>query len=174
MKLTYAEYWPQFYTATIYKWQHLLSKDRHKDIIVDSLKFLVKGKRVVLNTFVIMSNHIHLIWQPMFGFTPSDIQASFMKYTAQQLKRELIRSNPEVLADFKVNKYDREYQIWKREPLSIELVSPAVFNQKLDYIHYNPVRAGLCINPEDYYYSSAKFYYDGTDSFGMLSHYSGN
>jgi hypothetical protein len=61
-----------------------------------------------------------------------------------------------------------------REPLGIELISPAVFEQKLNYIHCNPVRAGLCINPEEYYYSSAKFYYDGVDSCGMLTHYSGN
>ena len=174
MNATYPEHWPQFYTATIYKWQHLLANDKHKDIVIDSLKFLVAEKRIELNAFVIMSNHIHLIWQPMFGFTPSAIQASFMKYTAQQLKRSLTKNNIEALAFFKVNKYDRDYQIWKREPLSIELISPAVFEQKIDYIHYNPVIAGLCINPEDYYYSSAKFYYDGTDNFGMLTHYSGN
>ena len=76
--------------------------------------------------------------------------------------------------EFKVNKYDREYQIWKREPLSIELFTPAVFYQKLEYIHYNPVKAGLSTNPEDYYYSSAKYYYDGVDCFGMLTHFSGN
>ena len=108
-----------------------------------------------------MSNHIHLIWQPMFGFTPSNIQASFMKYTAQQLKRSLSKNNIEALGSFKVNKYDRDYQFWKREPLGIELISPAVFEQKIDYIHYNPVIADLCINPEDYHYSSARFYYDG-------------
>ena len=45
---------------------------------------------------------------------------------------------------------------------------------KLEYIHYNPVKAGLCELPEDYYYSSAKLYQDGTNSFGMLKHYSGN
>jgi putative transposase len=106
---TYPEYWPQFYTATINNWQHLLADDEHKDIIVDSLKFLVTEKRIGLNAFVIMSNHIHLIWQPMFGFTPTDIQSSFMKYTAQQLKRSLTENNKEALASFKVNKYDREY-----------------------------------------------------------------
>ena len=174
MNAMYAEHWPEFYTATIYNWQHLLANDKHKDIIVDSLKFLVAEKRIELNAFVIMSNHIHLIWQPMFGFTPTDIQSSFMKYTAQQLRRSLMKNDMEVLNSFKVNKYDREYQIWKREPLGIELISAAVFEQKLNYIHYNPVRAGLSINPEEYHYSSAKFYYDGTDSFGMLTHYSGN
>jgi REP element-mobilizing transposase RayT len=174
MKTTYPEYWPQFYTATIYKWQHLLAHDKHKDIIVESLRFLVTEKRIELNAFVIMSNHIHLVWQPMFGFTPSAIQASFMKYTAQQLKSSLTKNNIEMLSMFKVNKYDREYQFWKRDPLSIELISPAVFEQKIDYTHYNPVVAGLCINPEDYYYSSARFYHDGTDHFGILTHYLGS
>ena len=174
MKTTYPEYWPQFYTATINNWQHLLANDMHKDIIVDSLRFLVTEKRIELNAFVIMSNHIHLIWQSLFGFSPSDIQASFMKYTAQQLKQSLIKNDTGALAKHKVNKYDREYQFWKRDSLGIEIFSPAVFEQKLNYIHNNPVKAGLCINPEDYYYSSARFYYDGTESFGMLTHYSGN
>jgi len=35
-------------------------------------------------------------------------------------------------------------------------------------------RAGLCNVPEDYYYLSAKLYFDGANSFGMLKHYSGN
>ena len=174
MKQSYPEYRAQYFTATIYQWKHLLAVNNHKDIIINSLKFLVTEKRIVLDAFVIMSNHIHLIWQPKFGFTPSDIQASFMRYTARQLKQSLTQNNETQLEEFKVNKYDRIYQIWKREPLSIELFTPAVFDQKLEYIHGNPVRAGLCINQEDYLYSSARFYYYGTDSFGMLTHYSGN
>jgi putative transposase len=174
MKQSYPEYWPQYFTATIYEWKHLLAADVHKDIIIDSFRFLVTRKRIELNAFVIMSNHFHSIWQPSFGFTPSDVQASFMKYTAHQIKRSLVKNNKNVLEEFKVNKYDREYQIWKREPLSVELRTPAVFDQKLEYIHYNPVKAGLCKYPEEYYYSSAGFYHDGTDSFGILTHYSGN
>ncbi len=174
MKQSYPEYWPQYFTATIYEWKHLLVNSDCKDIIIDSLRFLVTNKRIELSAFVIMSNHFHAIWQPLFGFTPSAIQASFMKYTAQQLKRLTEKSNRRLLNSFLVNKEDRTYQIWKRRPLSIELSTAAVFDQKLDYIHYNPVKAGLCINPEDYYYSSAVFYYNGTDNFGILTHYSGN
>ncbi len=174
MNHTYPEYWPQYFTATIYEWKHLLADNQPKDIIINSLKYLVTDKRIVLNAFVIMSNHIHLIWQPLFNHTPSEIQASFMKYTAKQLKRFTEKNNEELLASCLVNKEDREYQIWKRRPLSIELRTPEVFNQKLAYIHYNPVKAGLCFNPEDYYYSSARFYYDGKDNFGILTHYSGN
>jgi putative transposase len=174
MNLEYPIYYPQFYTATILEWKHLLLDDKHKDIIINSLKFLVKEKRIILNAFVIMSNHIHLMWQPTFAYTLSDIQASFMKHTAKQLKDSLTKNDKAILETYKVNKYDRLYQIWKRESLSIELRTHAVFMQKLEYIHYNPVKAGLCINPEDYFYSSAKFYYKGIDDFGMLTHYSGD
>ena len=174
MKQSYPEYWPQYFTATIYEWKHLLADNNCKDIIIESMRFLVTNKRIELNAFVIMSNHFHAIWQPVFGFTASAIQASFMKYTAQQLKRSIEKSNHELLDSFLVNKEDRNYQIWKRRPLSVELRTTAVFDQKLNYIHYNPVKAGLCINPEDYYYSSAGFYYNATDNFGILTHYSGN
>jgi hypothetical protein len=85
-----------------------------------------------------------------------------------------MKSGTEALANFKVNKYDREYQIWKREPLSIELISEDLFKQKLEYVHYNPVKAGLCEKPEDYYHSSARFYLYGLDSFKMLTHYTSN
>jgi putative transposase len=47
----------QFFTATIYQWNHLLPDDNHKNIIVESLKFLVTDNRIELNAFVIMSNH---------------------------------------------------------------------------------------------------------------------
>ena len=173
MKTPYPIYWPQFYTATIYQWKDLLKEDIFKDIIIESLQWLVSNKRIVLNGFVIMSNHIHTIWQPLGAFTPSYIQASFMKYTSRQLIRKLSENESYLLGQFKVCKGDRVYQIWKREPLGVELFTSEVFCQKLDYIHNNPVKAGLCIAAEEYHYSSARFYEYGIDHFNMLSHYTG-
>jgi putative transposase len=49
------------------------------------------------------------------------------------------------------------------------LYTKEVFEQKLNYIHFNPVKAGLCSFPEEYYYSSANFYHSGIDIFGFLS-----
>jgi hypothetical protein len=73
-----------------------------------------------------------------------------------------------------VNKYDRTYQIWKREPLSIELFTEKAFMQKLEYIHNNAVAAGLVSYEEEYKYSSAKFYSSGIDEFNIVTHCSGN
>lgn len=173
MNPKYPVHWPQFYTATCYEWLPLLANDKFKNIIVSSLQFMVKNKRIELSAFVIMNNHIHLIWQVQPGYEPVDVQLSFMRYTAQQIKFELAKDDPGLLEKCKVNKGDRQYQIWKRESLGVDLFTDAVYNQKLDYIHYNPVVAGLCKFPEDYHYSSALFYEHGSDHFNMLTHYKG-
>ena len=161
--------WPVFFTATINNWKPLLRDDHFKKIIISSLQYLTNHKKVRLFAFVIMNNHIHVIWQSLTNQTCKKQQHSFMKYTAQQMKFELIKTNKSFLEEFRVDKKDRTYQFWKRDALSVELFTNKVFMQKLEYIHKNPVKAGLCYYPEDYKYSSASYYYQGIDRFGLLA-----
>ncbi len=164
---------PQFITITIFEWKHLLKPDKYKSIILDSLLFLVKEKRVIVYGFVIMSNHMHLIWQIREPHKQSSVQRDFLKYVAQQIKFDLAKNHPEVLKHFEVNKTDRKYQFWKRNALAIDLFTEKVFEQKLSYIHDNPVRAGLCKFPTDYYFSSAGYYLLNEPNFDFLSHHEG-
>ena len=101
------------------------------------------------------------------------MQRDFLKYTAQKIKADLRKNDPIFLEEFRVDAKDREYQFWERNPLSIELRTHKVFLQKLNYVHWNPVRAGLCQWPEEYRYSSARFYETGFDNWGFLAHYKG-
>jgi len=55
----------------------------------------------------------------------------------------------------------------------VELRSHAVYIQKPEYIHWNPVASGMCSLPEKYIYSSARFYETGKDNCGFLSHFQG-
>ncbi len=165
----YSIHWPQFYTATILEWKFLLNNDIFKNIIISSLKYLVDNKKIKLHAFVIMDNHIHLIWQALAENNPNKIRHNFMKFTAQQMKFELMESDDYYLQDFKVKKEDRVFQFWKRNALSVELFSKKFFVQKMNYIHNNPVKAGLCIFPEDYKYSSASYYNGGIDYFGIMT-----
>ena len=64
----------------------------------------------------------------------------------------------------------RETCAYGGNPLTIDLYTHDVFLQKLDYIHWNPVKAGLCNLPEIYYFSSATYYHTGIDDFEMLTH----
>ncbi len=165
------QYHSHYFTATILDWKHLLKPDKYKDVIIKSLQFLVKEKRVELNAFAIMSNHIHLIWQIQHGHKRENVQRDFLKYTSQSIIRDLEINHQQALEVFKVDAKDRKYQIWQRNPLSIDLWTQEVFIQKMEYIHNNPVTAGICIYPEQYKYSSAKFYETGEDKFGFLTHW---
>jgi putative transposase len=169
------DYHPQFFTATILEWKHLLKEDTFKDIIIDSLLYLTREKSIVVYGFVIMPNHIHLIWQIQDGYKREMVQNRFLKFTAQQMKFRLIDTSDTRLSQFMVNAKDRQYQFWERNALSIDLWSPNVFTQKLDYIHNNPLQDKwqLVQYPEDYKYSSAKFYATGIDEFGLVAHCNG-
>jgi putative transposase len=168
-------YYPQFFTATILEWKPLLRDDRYKELIISSLRFLVQHHRIALYGYVFMPNHIHMIWQIGEGHIREAVQRDFLKYTAQQIRRDLIKHNPALLEQFRVNAKDRMYQIWERNALSIDIYSEKVMLQKLNYIHYNPLQEKwrLCALPEDYPWSSARFYHTGVDSYGVVSHYRG-
>jgi REP-associated tyrosine transposase len=99
------------------------------------------------------------------------VQRNFLKFVSQTIQRDLQKNHPKVLERFYVRAKDRKYQFWERNPLSIDLWTKEVFIQKMEYIHYNPVTAGLCIYPADYKYSSAKFYESGKDEFEILTHW---
>jgi REP element-mobilizing transposase RayT len=121
------DYHPQFFTATILEWKPLLRDDAFKDIIIKSLQFLTNEGSIVVHGFVIMPNHIHLIWQIQDGFRRDNIQMRFLKFTAQQMKFRLLDTQDDSLSAFLVNAKDRTYQFWERNSLSIDLWSPAVF-----------------------------------------------
>ena len=141
------QYHPQYFTATILNWKHLSKPDKYKEVIMESLRFLVEEKRIELNAFAIMSNHIHLIWQIQPGHRKENVQRDFLKYTPQIIIKDLESNHQQALKVFLVNAKDRKYQVWQRNPLSIDLWTKEDYIQKMEYIHNNPVTAGLCSYP---------------------------
>jgi putative transposase len=163
----------QFFTATILWWKKLLRPDKYKQLIVESIRFLVEEKRVRMYGFVIMPNHMHLLWRVEENYQREDVQRDFLKFTAQQIKFDLQKYHPQVLSHFEVYGRDRQYQFWERNALSVDLYSRKVVEQKLVYIHNNPLQEkwSLVKHPADYWYSSYRFYHAGLDDFGFLTHY---
>jgi len=101
------------------------------------------------------------------------VQRDFLKYTAQQILKILRNEKSQLQRELLIHAKDRKFQIWERNSLSIPLWSDKVMLQKLEYIHYNPVKAGMCLYPEDYQYSSAAFYHKGERRWDFLSHFDG-
>jgi REP element-mobilizing transposase RayT len=164
---------PEFITITCLNWIPVVLEDRFKNIILESLSFLVKADRIQVYAFVIMSNHLHLIWQMLGEHKRKDVQRDFLKFTSQQILKHLRNEESILQNDLLVQAKDRKFQVWERNSLSIPLWAENVFMQKLDYIHTNPVKAGMCKYPEEYKYSSAGFYLRNEKHWGFLTHYDG-
>jgi hypothetical protein len=90
----------------------------------------------------------------------------FKKFTSVKII-ETIKSTSESRKDwmlnvFKSNASERQtnkyYQVWTHENHAILIYSNEFIREKIEYIHNNPVRAGIVENPEDYLYSSARNY----------------
>ena len=147
-----------FWTATINQWQHLLREDSYKDIIIKSLGYLSSQRKIDVYAFVIMPNHIHLIWRTNELNGKETPQGSFLKYTAQEYRKLLSRDGK--LSTYKVDASNKKHEIWQRDSLAIHLYSREVALQKLKYIHSNPLTEHwqLANHPCDYRYSSAVYY----------------
>ena len=160
----------EFFTATCLNWQPLLQENKHKQIILDSLAFLVNDHRIWLYAYVIMPNHIHILWRKQDAWIEKNVQQHFLKYTAQNIKFNLLNSDASELTHYRSTQRDRKFHFWERRPYRARTFTRAVLEQKIDYIHYNPVKAGLCMLPEDYLFSSAQFYYQKSKN-PMITHY---
>jgi putative transposase len=162
-----------FWTSTIKDWKKLLGLDKYKTTIIDTWKSQVDKKQIIVYGFVIMPNHIHALWELKNMNGKEMPHASFNKATAHEIIKDLKNHHTKVLPYFKVNDHERSYRVWQRDPLAILMDSKSKFEQKLNYIHFNPLqeRWNLAVRPENYKWSSASFYETGVDPFGFLTHY---
>jgi REP element-mobilizing transposase RayT len=153
-------------------WLPILQNDQLKEIIIDSLRYLNNNEKIKTYGFVIMPNHIHLIWELINMNGREMPHSSFMKFTGHKITQYLQINKSDDLDKIKVSNDDRIYNLWKEEPMAKELYSPNVIHQKLDYIHNNPVKGKwmLAESPVDYKYSSASFYETGIDEFNFVNH----
>ena len=162
-----------FYTATIHQWKTLIRDFNLEPILLQSLSWLYKKGCIKVYGFVIMPNHIHLIWELIENNGKESPAASFMKFTAHQFQEILKGKAPAVLKEYKVDWESRKYNFWQPKADWFLLNQLPAIEQKLNYIHLNPMRKrwSLVDNPSNYFYSSCKFYETGINDFDFLEDY---
>jgi putative transposase len=153
-----------FLTITVVQWIDVFTRKSYKDIIVDSLNYCVEHKGLELYAWVIMSNHIHLVARVNKPNRMSDFLRDFKKFTSKQILG-CIQSIPESRREWLLDKFSFEarktgraenYKLWKDSNHALDLQSYAIdIFEKINYIHENPVKAGLVREPEHYICSSA-------------------
>jgi len=110
-------------------------------IVLENLEFYQKRLDFRLNAFVVMPDHLHLLLVP--GETSlSDIMRSLKSFSAKQIIEAVGGQGP----------------IWQSRFHDRAIRCEDQFSTAIEYIHQNPVRAGLSPNAEEYRYSSASAY----------------
>ena len=153
-----------FVTTTVVGRKKILSRPTIARIILESLDFLRRDGRIKLFSYVIMPDHLHLIVLPLEyrgrNQTISDLMRDFKKFTSKRIIEKLKEEKREVLLSFfsrRAKGYRGQmYKVWEEGFFDENIFTQDFLNQKIQYIHYNPVRKGFVTEPEDYRFSSAK------------------
>lgn len=145
-----------FVTFSCYRRRQLLDHDRAKKIVLGVLNSQLAQQRGRCIGFVVMPDHVHaIVW-----FPEPDQLSHFMKQWKQRSSvqiKKLLRDHLTSLAST-VNLAE---PVWQPRFYDFNLYSPGKIEEKLAYMHLNPVRARLVRHPCDWPWSSARFYVCG-------------
>jgi REP element-mobilizing transposase RayT len=149
-----------FVTITVQHWIDIFTRREYKDIVVESLEYCQKEKGLEVFAWVIMTNHLHLIIRAKEGFLLENIVRDFKKFTSKAMIKAILENQCESRKEWLLRGFQTEkgYSFWQVGNHQIELWTGAVIDEKLEYIHRNPVNSGFVFRAEDYLYSSAVDY----------------
>jgi REP element-mobilizing transposase RayT len=156
---------PHFITATVIDWVDIFTRKNYRDTVIECLDYCIAKKAMLLYGYVIMSNHIHLVVQSSDGEL-SDLLRDFKKFTATKIL-EKTKAEPESRRKWMLDRFklateshsrNKNYQFWQYGNHPEEIFNNKFMCSKLDYIHLNPVRAGIVEKASHYVYSSASNY----------------
>jgi len=153
-----------FVTDTVVDWVDIFTRPIYRHIIIESLEYCQKEKGLIIYAWVLMTNHLHMIAGANGENKISDILRDFKKFTSKKIVQTLLVESGESRRDWMLNRFEyagkndkkiTNYKFWQEGNDAQEIFLNDYFNQKLKYIHYNPVKAEFVNREEDYRYSSA-------------------
>lgn len=137
-----------FVTFTVKNWYYLFDRHNRFHILEDSFVHCQKHKNLTLYAFVFMLNHLHFIGSADdLGSVIRDMKT----YLSKAFKKNILETEPNVLKIFENN---GKYQFWIDTNYPKLIESTDFFEQKMDYIHENPVKKEYVHEPEDWRWSS--------------------
>lgn len=116
----------------------ILGRPDVAQIVEDAIRFK-RGERHLLHAWCILLNHVHFVTTPLPPFELSEIMHSIKSFSSLEINRLLSRSGP----------------LWERESFDHMIRSVEHFEEICSYVEQNPVKAGLCAQPEEWQFSSA-------------------
>lgn len=138
----------------------IFQTDAIKAITCDAVDEARKSGGILLFAHVIMPDHFHLL-TGCLDKKPSEVLRYIKGIVAhrviEHLKEKNYQSSLEKLRH-ETGKRNYRYSLWQHETNVFQIFSESMFMQKVNYIHLNPVRAGLVERAVDYHWSSARIW----------------
>ena len=159
-----------FVTTTVVDWVDIFTRPKYKHIVIDSLAYCQQNKGLKIYAWVLMSNHLHMIVSVEGDHAIADVMRDFKKYTSKQVMAELQNDLQESRREWMLDRFSFAaandskatcYKLWQDGYHPELLYTEKFFQQKVEYIHNNPVKQEIVTHPEDYLYSSAMDYAGG-------------
>lgn len=156
-----------FITFAVVDWIDVFVRPIYKNVFVESLKYCKENKGLRIHGWCLMTNHVHLIISAEKGGSLSAILRDLKRHTAKTILEDLQQTKKEsrrrwMLWMFKQagkrNRNNEIFQFWQHDNRPMEIQTNWFYTQKMEYLHYNPVKEGFCYRAIDYPYSSARWY----------------
>jgi len=156
-----------FVSFAVIEWLDVFTRNDYKNIVVDSLRYCQQEKGMEIFAWCIMTNHVHLIFRSSGKQKPELLLGDLKRFTSKAIVKAIIDNPVESRKEFLLEQFQKageetsnvdKYQFWRHDNKPIELWSNKVIDEKINYIHNNPVEEGFVFKPEDYLYSSAADY----------------
>lgn len=153
-----------FVTFTVINWLDVFIRREYKDIVLDSIRYCQQHKGLEVCAYCIMSSHVHLIIGRHGEASLESVIRDIKKFTSNKIIEAIKNNSQESRKELliwlferagKANSNNTHYQFWQQHSHPIELSTNEMIDQRLNYIHTNPVTAGIVLSPEHYLYSSA-------------------
>ncbi len=139
-----------FVTLTVKHWYYLFDRYDRFQILEDSFVYCQDHKDLKIYAFVFMLNHLHFIASaPDLSALLRDMKT----FLSKELKENIEKTEPKVLKLFQ--EADGTFNFWESTNYPKMIMTEAFYGQKVEYIHYNPVRKQYVHEAEDWRWSSA-------------------
>ena len=166
-----------FITTTVVDWVDVFTRPIYNHILIDSLSYCQTNKGLVIYSWVLMSNHLHLIvaLDRTLSYEQEVLELSnvirdFKKFTSKKIIDAINKNPEESRTEWMMNRFwfagandkkIKDFRFWQEGYYREDISSEEFLRQKINYIHMNPVRREIVSEPEHYKYSSAIDYAGG-------------
>jgi len=145
-----------FINCSCYHRQPWLAEPRRRDLFLETLEQIRQRYRFVVVGYVVMPDHIHLLISEPEQGTPSTVMQVLKQRFARRVLLE--RGRQERGPAFASSAKDEQLRVWQRRFYDFNVWSERKRVEKLRYMHRNPVKCGLVLEPEHWEWSSYRSY----------------